>query len=71
MTTGVGVDAIWQTEEGVAALAANENAIELCYAAQAELDRTQARTDLDDASWMPSDMKEVVRVAFGCEPLNR
>ena len=39
----------------------------LWYVAQEELDSTEAREVLAEVPWFPSDMKEVVRVALGCD----
>lgn len=55
----------WETPEGIAARAADERAVALCQAAEAELD-TEERAELVNAPWIPPDMKETVRVAFGC-----
>lgn len=56
---------LWATPLGVAARAADEEAVELCLAAQAELD-TSERGDLADVPWIPPELKEVVVVTFGC-----
>ena len=59
------IDDFWSTPLGVAARSADAEAIELCLAAQAELDSTK-RSDLADVPWIPPELKEVVVVAFGC-----
>jgi hypothetical protein len=59
------IDDFWSTPLGVAARSADAEAIELCLAAQAELD-TSKRSDLADVPWIPPELKEVVVVAFGC-----
>jgi hypothetical protein len=56
----------WDTPEGQAARAADERMIGICNAAQAEFDKTEKREATADVPWLPSDLKEVVRVAFGC-----
>lgn len=61
------IDAIWETPEGVAARAADTQAVSLCLAAQAEFDQTGDRTELKDVPWIPAEMKAVVLVAFGCD----
>ena len=62
---------IWETPEGIAARTADAEAVALCLAAQAEIDQTADRAGFEDVPWIPSDMKEVVRVAFGCEADSR
>jgi outer membrane murein-binding lipoprotein Lpp len=59
-------DSIWETPEGLAARAADEEAIALCRAAEAELDATAYRSEFEGVPWIPSEMKEVVQVVFGC-----
>ena len=66
-----GIDAIWETPEGVAARAADAQAIALCQGAQAEFDQTVDRTEFEDVPWIPSEMKQVILVAFGCEADSR
>lgn len=56
---------IWSTPLGIAARSVDAEAVELCLAAQAELD-TSERSDLVDVPWIPPELKEVVVVAFGC-----
>lgn len=62
---------MWETPEGVAARAADAQAVALCLAAQAEFDQTADRAELEGVPWIPSEMKEVVLVAFGCEADSR
>ncbi len=69
METASGIDAIWDTPEGRAARAADDEAIALCQAAEAELDRDRA--EFEGVPWIPTEMKEVVEVAFGCLTENR
>jgi hypothetical protein len=59
-------DSLWDTPEGVAARAADARAIVLCDAAQETLDSTDSRSELEGVPWIPAEMKEIVRVAFGC-----
>jgi hypothetical protein len=56
----------WDTPEGRAAQAIDDEAVVICHAAQAELDATEGRDVFSDVPWIPSEMKDVVRVAFGC-----
>ncbi len=60
------IDQMWDSPEGLAALAALDGVIELCLATQTELDATQDRETFRDVPWIPNEMKEVVSVAFGC-----
>jgi hypothetical protein len=62
-----GIEDIWATPEGVAARAADAQAVSLCLAAQAEFDQTAERAELEDVPWIPTEMKAVILVAFGCE----
>jgi len=65
------IDSHWQwvdTPEGQAAEAALADVFAFCRESQAEFDETRERDQLDDTPWIPSEMKEVVRVAFGCPP---
>ena len=59
-------DSIWNTPEGVAAQAADERAVVLCQAAQETLDSTDSGSELEGVPWIPPEMKQIVRVAFGC-----
>lgn len=56
---------VWSTPFGIAARSVDVEAVELCLAAQAELD-TSERSDLVGVPWIPPELKEVVKVAFGC-----
>jgi hypothetical protein len=71
METSAGIDAIWETPEGVAARAADDQAIALCRAAEAEINSTEERSAFEDVPWIPPEMKEIVRVAFGCDAESR
>ena len=62
---GADVGDLWATPLGVAARAADAESIELCLAAQSELD-TSKRSELAGVPWIPPELKEVVVVAFGC-----
>ena len=61
----------WQwvdTPEGRAAEAVLEDVYEFCRASQEEFDATAGREDLEDVPWVPPEMKEAIKVAFGCPP---
>lgn len=61
----------WQwvdTPEGRASDAVLEDVFAFCRESQQEFDETQDRESLAEMPWIPSEMKEVVRVAFGCPP---
>jgi hypothetical protein len=61
----------WQrvdTPEGRAAEAIPEGVFAFCRASQADYDATSDRAPLPDVPWIPSEMSEVVSVAFGCPP---
>jgi hypothetical protein len=65
------IDTAWETPEGVAARAADADAIALCKAAEQELDMTEERANLEGVPWVPAEMRDVVKVAFGCEASER
>ncbi len=65
------IEAIWETPEGIAARTADAQAVALCLAAQAGFDQTADRADLEDVPWIPTEMKSVILVAFGCEADSR
>ena len=62
---GSDIGDLWATPLGVAARAADAESIELCLAAESELD-TSERSELAGVPWIPPELKEVVVVAFGC-----
>lgn len=67
------LDSHWQwvdTPEGRASDAVLEDVFVFCRASQDEFDETRDRESLAEMPWIPSEMKEVVRVAFGCPPSN-
>ena len=66
-----GVTDHWQwvdTPEGQAAEAVLEDVFEFCRASQEEFDATADRESLEDVPWVPPEMKEAIKVAFGCPP---
>lgn len=56
------------TPEGRASLAVLEDVFAFCRASQEEFDATEQREPLESNPWLPRELKEVVRVAFGCPP---
>lgn len=56
------------TPEGRAADAVLEDVFAFCRESQAEFDATAEQDSLEDSSWVPSEVAEVVKVAFGCPP---
>lgn len=66
-----GIGGIWETPEGVAARQADARAILVCEAAQETFDRTAAGAEFEDVPWIPTEMKQVIRVAFGCRTEDR
>ena len=56
------------TPEGQASLAVLDEVFAFCRASQAEFDATRDREDLEDVPWLPPEMTEVIKVAFGCPP---
>lgn len=61
----------WQwldTPEGAASLAVLEEVYTFCRSSQAEFDATEDRASLAETPWVPQEMKEIVKVAFGCPP---
>ena len=56
----------WATPEGMFAHAVDEEVTQICVVAQGAFDETVDREAVVDVPWMPPEMKEVVRVAFGC-----
>jgi hypothetical protein len=54
------------TPEAEASLALLEEVYAFCRASQAEYDATREREGLANVPWLPSEMTEVVSVAFGC-----
>lgn len=69
-----GMDAVnghrgWlNTPEGQASLAVLDEVYAFCRSAQAQYDATEEREALEDVEWLPGEMQEVVKVAFGCPP---
>ena len=56
----------WNTAEGKAVRAADEEIDAFCHVFQAAYDATIERVILSDVPWIPSDMKEFVQIDIGC-----
>ena len=56
----------WSTPEAETARAADAATLGICEVVQSAFDETQSRDKLSETPWMPSNVKEVVRVAFHC-----
>jgi hypothetical protein len=56
------------TPEGRVSLAITEEIFDFCRYSQGQFDATQGRGALIDVPWVPSEMTEVISVAFGCPP---
>ena len=54
------------SEAFLATEALDEEAVALCQVAQAEFDATADREVFGEMPWIPSELREVVSVAFGC-----
>lgn len=60
-----------ESAEFLATDAVDEEAVALCQAAQAEFDSTADREVFRNTPWIPSELREVVVVAFGCSKEER
>lgn len=61
----------WQwfdSPQGQAARRADEDIYGICEVVQQQFDSSAEREDYSDVAWLPSEMKEVVSVWFGCPP---
>lgn len=56
----------WSSPEASAARAADAAMLDICEIVQSEFDETQSREKLSETPWIPSSVKEVVRVVFHC-----
>ena len=65
--TVTGPDQWWDTTEGEAVQAVDEEILEFCLAFQDRYDATIERLIASDVPWIPSEMKEIVRIDIGCE----
>jgi hypothetical protein len=65
------IDEHWswvETPEGRAADAVLEEVYAFCRASQDQFDLSEQAQALEDAPWVPAEMQQVVKVAFGCPP---
>jgi hypothetical protein len=58
--------AVWDSPAGLAAREADGELVAFCAAVQESFDATAARDELADVPWIPPEMREVIRVTFGC-----
>jgi hypothetical protein len=65
--TATGPEQWWDTAEGTAVGAVEEEIYSFCLGFQAMYDATIERIVLSDVPWIPSEMKEIVKVDIGCE----
>jgi hypothetical protein len=65
--TVTGPDEWWGTAEAEAVASVNEETNALCLLFQAQYDATIERLSLSNASWVPSEMTEIVRIDVGCQ----
>lgn len=57
-----------ETPEGQASRSVLEEVYAFCRSSQSEFDATEDRAALEGVPWVPPEMKEIVKVAFGCPP---
>ena len=62
---------LWASPAGQTARAADEQAVAICQAAEAAINSTEERQALVGMPWVPSELQEVVTVAFGCTAAER
>lgn len=60
-------DQWWSTPEGQNVQAMDEQINAFCQVVQARYDASIERIVLVDVPWIPSDMKEIIRIDIGCE----
>jgi hypothetical protein len=63
--------ALEESPEMRALEAIDAKAVEMCHVAEASIEATSEREDLKDVAWLPSELKEVVEVAFRCTAAER
>ena len=56
----------WSSPEAEAARVADSAMLGICETVQSEFDETLSRDKLAETPWIPSNVKEIVRVAFHC-----
>ena len=65
--TVTGPEQWWNTAEGTAVGAVEEEIYSFCLLFQAMYDATVERRVVSDVPWIPSELKEIVDVDIGCE----
>lgn len=65
--TTSGPDEWWDTAEGQAVRGVDAEIFAFCLAFQERYDATIGRMISSDVPWIPSEMKEIVRIDIGCE----
>lgn len=65
--TVTGPEQWWNTAEGTAVGAVEEEIYSFCLLFQAMYDATVERLVVSDVPWIPSELKEIVEVDIGCE----
>lgn len=61
---------LWGSPEGQVARAVDQEAIAICHAAEEALDSGERDLTLE-GPWVPPEMQDVIRVAFGCDQADR
>lgn len=65
------IDNLWASPAGQAAREVDRQTIAICQAAEAALNSTEERQALVGMPWVPTELQEVVNVAFGCTASER
>jgi hypothetical protein len=65
------LQSLWTSPAGQTAREADAKAIEICQAAEAAINSTEERQVLVGMPWVPSELQEVVTVAFRCTAAER
>lgn len=71
METMADLDALWRSPEAREWRASDNDLMAFCQAAEARFDTPEELAGLGELPWLPSQMGEVVSVAFGCTPAER
>jgi hypothetical protein len=65
------IDNLWASPAGQAAREVDQQTIAICQAAEAAINSTEERQALVGMPWVPTELQEVVTVAFGCTASER
>ncbi|NNC91997.1 MAG: hypothetical protein HKN80_05860 [Acidimicrobiia bacterium] len=65
------IDNLWASPAGQTAREADRQTIAICQAAEAAINSTEERQALVGMPWVPTELQEVVTVAFGCTEADR